>query len=330
MPNIKTAIFAFIKRYKIPVDRNVITYIICIVIATVLWFLNALNKDYTAEISYPVKYTNFPKGKFLVSELPQDIILEVRANGFALLGYKISTSFLPITFNVNAYSNHMLEKSDVLEYTLNTQEIKDKISSQLNSEIKLLNIFPETIDFRFSKQASKTVAIAPLVRYTLRKQYILRNAISTEPDSILVSGPEANIDTLRCVYTQPITLKELDNDISRNVTLGEIPGINYEQEVVKVSIQIERFTEAKKTIPISVENLPDSLNIRLFPNHISLTYNVGLSKYDRLLDTDFTFIVDYNQCSTSSLLTVKARKIPPFIGNLAFSPQKVEYILERK
>lgn len=330
MPNIKTAIFAFIKRYKIPIDRNVITYVICIVIATVMWFLNALNKDYTAEISYPVKYTNFPKGKFLVSELPQDFILEVRANGFALLGYKISTSFLPITFNVNAYSNHMLEKSDILEYTLNTLEIKDKISSQLNSEIKLLNIFPETIDFRFSKQASKTVAIAPLVRYTLRKQYILRNTISTEPDSILVSGPEANIDTLRCAYTQPIILKELDHDISRNVTLSELPGINYEQEVVKVSIQVERFTEAKRTIPISVENLPDSLNIRLFPNHISLTYNVGLSKYDQLLDTDFTFVVDYNQCSTSSLLTVKARKIPPFIENLAFFPQKVEYILERK
>lgn len=44
-------------------NRNIVSYLICVVIASILWFLNTLSKDYLTEITYPVKYTNFPGGK---------------------------------------------------------------------------------------------------------------------------------------------------------------------------------------------------------------------------------------------------------------------------
>ena len=37
----------------------------CLLIATVLWFLNALSKDYSTTIAYPVKYIDAPKNQFL-------------------------------------------------------------------------------------------------------------------------------------------------------------------------------------------------------------------------------------------------------------------------
>ena len=47
--------------HELHIKRNVVTYGICVIIATVLWFLNALNKEYTTEITYPIKYTELPK-----------------------------------------------------------------------------------------------------------------------------------------------------------------------------------------------------------------------------------------------------------------------------
>lgn len=88
--------------HELHIKRNVVTYGICVIIATVLWFLNALNKEYTTEITYPIKYTDFPKGKLLVSEPPKEMTLAIKAHGFALLRYSISTSFLPIVLNVNS------------------------------------------------------------------------------------------------------------------------------------------------------------------------------------------------------------------------------------
>lgn len=329
MPHIVKQFTEFLKKSNLRIDRNIITYLICVVIATILWFLNALNKDYSAVISYPVKYVNLPQGKHLISDLPSTLSLEVRAKGFALLGHRISTSFLPITFNVNTYSNHLLEKDEVFEYTLNTNEIKDKIGNQLNTEIKLLDITPATIEFKFAQSVEKKVAVRPVVNYTLKRQYIL-NQITATPDSVLVSGPATIIDTLRYISTKSLRLKDLGKSVTKEVELTPLRGCTVDDATVKLDLQVEQFTETKKTIRLQARHVPGAFYLRLFPDNINITYDVGLSNYEKITNQDFEFYVDYDQTKSSSYLDVKVGKTPAFIKNLVFSPQKVEYIIERK
>lgn len=329
MPRIVKQFIDFFKKSKFRVDRNIITYLICVVIATILWFLNALNKEYSAVISYPVKYVNLPQGKHLISDLPSTLSLEVRAKGFALLGHRISTSFLPITFNVNTYSNHLLEKDEVFEYTLNTNEIKDKISNQLNTEIKLQDITPSSIEFKFARSVEKKVAVRPVVNYTIKRQYIL-NQITATPDSVLVSGPSTIIDTLQYVSTQSLRLKDLGKNVTKEVELTPPKGCTVDDATVKLDLQVEQFTEAKKTIQLQARHVPASFYLRLFPDNVSITYDVGLSNYEKISNQDFEFYVDFNQTKSASFLDVKVGKTSANIKNLVYSPQKVEYIIERK
>lgn len=322
--------WSYFKNRNIRIDRNILSYTICVIIAAILWFLNALNKEYTSEISYPVRYTDLPKGKYLVSELPSDITLEVKAKGFTLVGYRISTSFLPINLDINSYSNYMLEKDNILEYTLKLSTIKDRINNQLNSDIKLLNIKPEEIYFKFSHAVTKMIPVKPIVDYSLKKQYILKDEITAVPDSILASGPASMMDTLSYIPTEIWKAGEISKNLSRTIDLDFPPNFSAEEKSVKINIELERFTEAKRNIPISVWNLPDSLNIKLFPNTVDISYEIGLSRYDKVTDKDFEFIVNYSQALNSSYLPVEIVKIPPFIKNLSYTPQKVEYILEKK
>lgn len=319
-----------LKAFRLHIDRNIISYGICVLIASVLWFLNALNKDYTTDIAYPVKYTDFPHGKYLVSKLPSHITLEVKAKGFALFAHRIRTSFLPVIFNVNTYSNHLLEKDNVYEYTLHLNDIRDRISNQLNSDIKLLNIQPEEIEFRFSKAVTRRIAVRPVVQYTLKQQYILKNGIVCSPDSVTASGPAAIIDTLNSVSTHVWDAGEIKKDITRILPLNPVPGIKVEENEVKISMQPERYTEANRSIPIKIQHLPDSLDIKLFPETVEITYEVGLSRYDAVKDADFLFTVDYKKAGHASFLPVHAARYPAFIKDLKYTPQKVEFILEKK
>jgi len=309
------------------IKRNVITYGICVIIATVLWFLNALNKEYTTEITYPVKYTDFPKGKLLVSEPPKEIALTIKAHGFALLRYSISTSFLPIVLNVNS----LIDRQDVLEYNVPTSELKDRISTQLNSEIQLSNIKPEVIAFKFSRFESKKVPVTPRVDYTLKRQFMLKNDISVLPDSVEICGPASILDTLDTVYTLPISLKDLSKDVTKTVSFEEIYGTQLDANDAKIKIEVERFTESKKTVPLVVKNLPDSLLIRLFPPSIEVTFDVGLSHYEVVSDTSFSFSVDYEQIKDNpTALDIIAEKQPDHIKDLIFKPETVEYLIEKK
>lgn len=319
-----------LKAFHLHIDRNIISYCICVVIASILWFLNALNKDYTSEIAYPVKYTDFPQGKYLISELPENITLEVKAKGFALLTHQIRTSFLPIIVNVSSYSNHLPEKNNVFEYTLYLNDIKDKINNQLSSDIKLLNIQPEKIDFRFSPAVSKKIAVYPVVDYTMKQQYILKGGIRCTPDSILASGPAQIMDTLKYIYTQPWDAGEIKKERIQTVGLNPIRGIEFDEQKIRIEMQPERYTEANRTIPIRVLNLPDSLTMKLFPGTVDITYEIGLSQYDAIKDSDFTFTVDYTKITSGPFLPVNLIHSPSYIKDLRYTPQKVEFILEQK
>lgn len=319
-----------IKNFQFHIDRKIISYGICVVIASILWFLNALNKDYTSKISYPVKYTDFPEGKFLVSDLPQNMTLEVKAKGFALIAYQIRTSFQPIIININNSSHHSLEKNNIFKYTLNLNDIKDKISAQLHSGIKLLGIQPGKIDLTFSPAVSKKIAVYPVVHYTLKQQYILKNGIQCTPDSILASGPAQIMDTLQYIYTDPWDAGEIKKERTQTVTLSPVHGIQFNDTKIKIEMQPERYTEAGSTIPIQVLNLPDSLKIRLFPETVEITYDIGLSQYDAVKDSDFAFTVDYKKIKAGALLPVQVTRTPAYIKDLRYTPQKVEFILETK
>ena len=135
-------------------------------------------------------------------------------------GKSIGTSFLPIVVNVSS----LVDKKDLLEYTINTEDIKERIASQLNSDIKLIKVKPETITFKFSQFGSKKVPVIPQVDYTLKRQYMLKNNISVIPNEVEISGPASILDTLKGVYTSPLKLKELSKDVTKNVSFEEIPG----------------------------------------------------------------------------------------------------------
>ena len=317
-------------RHQLALQRNVLSYGVCLLIAIALWFLNALNKTYVTEITYPVKYTDFPKGKLLVSELPEEMTLEIKAHGFALLRYKINTAFQPIIFNVNAYSNGIIEKEDLLSFTVNMAEVKDRISSQLTQDIELLNIKPATLSFEFSRFKTKTLPVIPRLNYTLQRQHILKDDVRLTPSAIEVSGPASIIDTLRALYTQPVEYKNLSKDIDRTLRLEGIEDLQTEVREVRLQIGVERYTESHKTVRVEIRNLPGDLRMRLFPSSIDVTFGVGLSQYDAVTDTSFQFYVDYNEVAKSpNSLTVHRGKSPRHIKDFKFSPEAVEYLIEK-
>mgnify|MGYP000655446972 FL=1 len=91
------------------------------------------------------------------------------------------------------------------------------------------------------------------------------------------------------------------------------------------------LAESKKTIPLVVKNLPDSLLIRLFPHAIDVTFDVGLSRYEVVSDTSFSFYVDYTQIKNNpAALKIQIERSPRHIKDLVFTPETVEYLIEKK
>lgn len=73
----------------------------------------------------------------------------------------------------------------------------------------------------------------------------------------------------------------------------------YLQEAVPGLLRASRGNHCPDGGQVRVPYPADSLLIRLFPHSIDVTFDVGLSRYEVVSDTSFSFYVDYNQIKTN-------------------------------
>ena len=323
---------AFFDPEKITSNKKLLVYVFFVGIATIFWFLNALSKEYTTNVNYPVRYVNLPKSKVLTNELPSRLTLKVTAFGFDLLRYKLSTAFLSNPFDVNKYTNNRLENESIKKYHLLTSQITNRFEKELSSSIRLQSISPDTIVFELSPILEKKVPIQLNISNAFEQQYMLGGEISLSQDSVVVKGPSSILDTIFKVETELLVLSDLDKTVKKNVDLKEKEGIEFLQKKIEVTVPVEQFTEAKKTVLIRANNLPDSLVIRLFPRDVKVSYFVGLKRYDNVSADHFDFVVDYKQTlsTESNRLAISLIGKPTFVSNVRFYPQDVTYLIEKK
>lgn len=329
-----TSYLKFVRKYfnrdKLKLDRKVIIFLFFTLVSAIFWFLNALSKDYTTEIEYPVKYINLPEDKVLVDELPVRMTLKVNAYGFILLKYKFSLNLEPVIVDVAnlPLKNFQGQKS---RYYVLTSFIKDRIGTDLEDDVKIMDIKPDSLIFHFSTVIKKRVPVVADIDMAFEQQFMQCGKVVSIPDSIDISGPQTIVDTITRITTEHLDLGTLDKTTRRNVACNRIEGINISEKRVVVEIPVEKFTEKKVNVPVKIKNLPLGTSIMVYPKEVTVSCMVGLSQFDKLSAADFVAEIDYNSTkdNISNKMQVALRSQPPHVKTAKIWPKSVEYIIEK-
>ncbi|WP_321343187.1 hypothetical protein [uncultured Draconibacterium sp.] len=320
-------IISYLKIEQLRNDKRVVVFLICVLIATALWFLNALEKDYTTTISYPVRYVSPPNHQFLANVPPEKLDLKVDAHGFTLLRHKLNFSYSPIILNLTNITRNL--ESDNGTYLVPTNTLNRRISSQISNEISLQQVTPDIIRIVLDSLKTKSVPVRADVSIDFKSQFNLKNPVSLKPAVVKITGPASIVDTIRFLTSEKRTFKELDKTITRNIKLIHPTSTTVVPVEALLQIEVEKYTEKQIRIPIQVINKPADVRIKLFPSEITLNCRVGLSEFDNISDADFRAMVDYATISNSeSRLRVKITDKPSFVEITRFSPESVEYLIE--
>jgi len=310
-------------------NSKIFVYLIFVGIATVLWFLNKLNNTYSAEIVYPVEYSNEPKDQKILNILQPNIILKITAPGYTLLRYQMQTTSKPIDFDLK--KGNITKKSANTHYIL-TRDYKTKVAEQLPSDVRLEGIEPDTLFFRFTKIISVKKKVTPIYNLTFEQQHRLKEKPFCTPDSVVITGPKIILDTLKTIYSQPINIKKVNKTTKRNVSLKEVNEITTKPKRVVVNINVEQYTEAEITVPVKIINVPDSINLVSFTDSVNVKGIVGLSSYDLLSADDFQVVLDYKSINPNLSREGKISliKYPSFFDFTNLTPEKVEFLIEKQ
>lgn len=320
-------ITSYLKIEKLKNDKRVVVFLICMLIATVLWFLNALEKDYSTTISYPVRYVSPPNHQFLTNTPPEKLDLKVDAHGFTLLRHKLSFSYSPIILNLTNITRNLESNNGV--YLVQGNTLIRRISGQISNEISLQQVNPDIIRIVLDSLKTKSVQVKADVYVDFKTQFNLKNPINVQPGKVMLTGPALIVDTVQFILTEKHTFKELDKTIDRTLKLKHPESTTLVPAEVHLQIEVEKYTEKQIRIPVQFINKPDDVRIKLFPSEITINCRVGLSEFDNITDTDFRAVIDYTTVNNNtSRLAVTIVDKPSFVEITRLTPESVEYLIE--
>jgi len=313
-------------------NRNVAVFTFFLLLSFIFWYINALSKSITGTINFPVRYTNFPENLALVNELPDKLRLEVQGPGYSVLKARISGNKTPLMIDVkNSGLADSGEESD-LQFFIYSYNLRESFIRQIRSDFEINSVSPDSINFIFDKLILKKVPVKSDIKVNPLRQFMISGDIVTDPDSVEISGPEAIIDTINYVLTEYHEYNQVNEDIKRNIDIESIRKVGISHKKVEVTVPVEQYTEEVIDIPVRILNMPDTADIKLFPNMVNIHFNIALSDYIRIQEIPLEAVVDIKDLDVRKVerLTVELVNMPAFIKNVRYNPKQVEYIFEKK
>ncbi|MFZ0282874.1 MAG: YbbR-like domain-containing protein [Bacteroidales bacterium] len=314
------------------INRDVFIFAFFLLLSFVFWSLNSLGKEIESEVKYPVRYINLPKERVLTDGLPPRLDLYLKGPGYSILKLKLSGNRAPVILDISTINYRRVPGSRSLNYYILTSGLIANLSNKLRSEYQITSIKPDSLFFSFDRLISKTVPVIPDVDIQTERQYFVKGDIVVDPDSITVTGPEHIVDTIFEIKTKHKKFSGLNDTIKRSLNLKISKGVLASGKKIVLTIPVEQFTEAEIEVPVKIVNEPDSIDVKIFPDVVTVKALVAVSDYKKFEEIPFEVVLDLGKAdlNSSDKIPVEFRNIPPFLNSLRVSPSKVDFLIERK
>lgn len=303
------------------------TFISFLIISFFIWLLITFSKEYTAVITFPVTYKNIAQNKLLQETPIKEIDLSIKASGFKI----VSTQIRKKTINLEASS---LKKKKGNSYYFLPKDQLLKIQKQLLSGLDLKEIIQDTIYLNIGQLSSKKVPLIPNLDLNYHIGFDILDKIKLEPDSVVISGPESQINKIKNLQLNKLTLKDIKSNFNQDVNILKPKGLeNIKLSFSKSTISgnVDKFTEGSLRIPFTIMNLPDNINLTILNEDVEVVFVVALSNFSKVSEASFNIECDYGMSEKNNLnyLLPKVTLKPNFIKSIKVVPIKIDFLIQR-
>ncbi len=300
------------------------TFLFFLAFSAFVWIFVQFSKQYSEVVGFPITYINIPKDKIILGDSPSSLELRLRDNGINIAFRKIFPKKLAIDISETT------EDGNKLIYDLEKQ--KQAILTQLKIDYEDVNFLQEDLKINFEQRMVKKLPIVPDIELGFSVGYSALEGIKLEPDSVTLSGPKNILDTLQQVQTRSLRINNISKDVQGSIKLNtsNFERLTFYREEVNYSLRTDKFTEGKAVIPVELINVPENLNVVIFPKEVTVFYQVSLQHFDKINPSGFKVVADFKKASNSDgYLLAQIVKKPQLVNNVRLNEQKIQFIIKR-
>lgn len=257
------SIFNFLRFNK----RNWKAVVLCIFAATVFWFFNALNKNYSTNINFPITFEYDQERYMPVQALPSTVRMNVTGSGWDLfrrsLGFKVPPLLVPLE-----------NPADIRKIVGTT--LPAIFAGQLE-RLKINFVITDTVRIHIEGKLRRKIWVRiGSVQHYLHPDFGLSDKPTLNPDTVWMGGPNELIRKMPDTVLLTLPQNNIRRDFNEIVDLpfGKNNLITVQPEKINVMLKVESFVQVDKQINLIFINVPSRLKQGSMRREISCTYRL--------------------------------------------------------
>ncbi|GBD87777.1 YbbR-like protein [bacterium BMS3Abin03] len=290
------------------------------IFSLIIWGSISLSGDYYANIYVKLKLTDFPKGYSTASNLPDNISIKLKGEGWKLLSLNIGKD---VNYIVPVQKDSGKKIVNLKNYLTDNRWIL--------SDLELIDIQPDTLSFIIERMISRKLPVFVDMQLDFKPGYGLATSIKVEPDSVIVSGPLSLISKINKVKTKLLKLNSLDEEVTKTIGFADLPGTKFSIRSVHVTLDIQRIVDKEfDDIIVNVLDVPPDRDVILLPNKIGCSVRGGINILGKLKKEEFNAFVFYREVMLDTLGSVVPHfEIPENTHLLYIKPERLRYVIKK-
>lgn len=282
----------------------------CLMAATTFWFLNALNKDYSTRLSYPIQFEYDDSVFVSVTPLPENVRLNVSGYGWNLLKKTLQVNVIPLTYRISSpLQARYITGSNLLPFI--TEQIRD---------IKINYIVEDTIFFDFDRITTKKVELqVDSTIIDLAEGYKLASPVRLTPEDINFKGPSSLLKALPDSIFLNIPFKGIDENFEEDIPVNYVQSslIEPDNNKVRVRFEVAQFRKETQLVSIHTVNFPEKDSIVLANSVLEVSYWLRKEEAKPVRPEDFRLVADFTHLNKAdSTITIRLEQKPPYVNDV--------------
>jgi YbbR domain-containing protein len=299
---------------------KLLTIALITLFSIILWAFVTFSGTHSANISVPVNVVNIPENYMLNSLSNESINLSLKGEGWQLA--QISFGIKP-ELTISAME-------ETKGGTVSVRAALDQ-SSWLGSGLQIISVNPEYIEYSIEKIKSKVVKIENNLLIDLKPGYGIVSSIKILPDTVRIFGAKSRIDTISVVKTEAAPLKDIDNFVSEEVNLEQIPNVRLNSDLCRVEFDVQKIVDKTfENVPVETRKVPNNKELSLYPPEVKVIIRGGIKNLGKFSREDFKLYVNFNDALSDTMgYIVPQIELPEYFNLTDIRPNRIDYIIKQ-
>ena len=291
--------------------RDWTVFFLSLLLAFSIWFIHNLSLDYSDFLTVQMKAScDNLEGHAAISSNTCEVVARCRTSGYNILKSRLLSNRNPVVVSMDRQS---LASRTGESYYITRKELNGAAHLLYGEKVEVEYFLSDTLYFRFPYETNKKVPVFPVVSLSFRPQYMSQDNLEVVPDSVRIYGEPYHLANVDRVFTEPIKLQDLDAGTAGVARIERIKGVRLAENEVHYSIEVTRYVEISREVPVEAVNVPADKEMMIYPSKADVVFKCV---FPMMADvSNVTFHIDYEDYINS-----RSRKCIP---QPAFLPEGV-------